>query len=329
MTNSKRFRGLVIGGLAVLLVSGVSFAHDRDDDRWHSDRDHHGDSHGRGWGHEHGHGGWQNHDHDGDHDHDDCCRADADCASGQRCDDGHCRAECVCDADCGRGETCESGQCVRSGCATDADCAQGESCSNGQCIHPDDPNGSTDDGNGQPPPPAPQEICGDCIDNDGNGLTDFEDPACCGMQPMQIKRARIVSRGGTSRLRLRAMLARKGMGGVNPTTQDVFLQIRPAGGGEALCARVPASSFKRSRRSFRFKNRSALASAKGLSQLAVKIGSQGRVRMQARGSKVQMNVEPGPMQLTVGFQGATPAQNVCSGTTTSFHTIQHQVLVAQ
>jgi hypothetical protein len=28
-------------------------------------------------------------------------------------------------------------------------------------------------------PAPPVEICGNCVDDDGNGLTDFEDPACC------------------------------------------------------------------------------------------------------------------------------------------------------
>src|SRR5207253_4389154 len=30
------------------------------------------------------------------------------------------------------------------------------------------------------PKAAPTEMCGNCIDDDGNGLTDFEDPACSG-----------------------------------------------------------------------------------------------------------------------------------------------------
>src|SRR5262249_31949779 len=28
--------------------------------------------------------------------------------------------------------------------------------------------------------PPPKEICGNCVDDDGDGLTDFEDAACCG-----------------------------------------------------------------------------------------------------------------------------------------------------
>src|SRR5439155_1472575 len=57
---------------------------------------------------------------------------------------------------------------------------------------------------GTGPVPPPREICGNCIDDDGNGLTDFEDPACC-MQSqaftMTVTRGLLRPRGATTRLK--------------------------------------------------------------------------------------------------------------------------------
>src|SRR2546422_9853953 len=93
-----------------------------------------------------------------------------------------------------------------------------------------------------------REICANCIDDDSNGLTDFEDPACCaGVQSfaLTVRRGQLRPRGATSRLRLKTTLAETGLATVNPLQQDVFLQIRPAGGTEVLCAKIPHDKFMR------------------------------------------------------------------------------------
>src|SRR5206468_2515930 len=86
---------------------------------------------------------------------------------------------------------------------------------------------------GTGPVPPPRDICGNCIDDDRNGLTDFEDPACC-MQSqaftMTVTRGLLRPRGAATRLKLKSLLAKVGLADVNPLKQDVFVQIRPAGG---------------------------------------------------------------------------------------------------
>src|SRR5439155_26164878 len=128
-------------------------------------------------------------------------------------------------------------------CTTSADCDDQDACTQdlctaGACAHTPLANC-----------PAPLvEICGNCIDDDGNGLTDFEDPACCPQArtfQATIRKLRIGARGtGTSKLRLHETVA-SGLGDANPLVEDVFVQIRPANGFEALCAKVPANRFMR------------------------------------------------------------------------------------
>src|SRR5439155_17016837 len=86
------------------------------------------------------------------------------------------------------------------------------------------------------PDASSSEICGNCIDDDGNGLTDFEDPACCLQSStftMKLKEGRLHPHGATTRLALRSVLARSGLA-VNPLEDDVVLQIRPEGGTDVF-----------------------------------------------------------------------------------------------
>jgi hypothetical protein len=175
---------------------------------------------------------------------------------------------------------------------------------------------------------TPHEICGDCIDNDGNGLTDFEDPACCGQVQkfeMSLSKGRIHPRGTTSKLLLKSLLARAGLSTVNPLQEDVFLQIRPSGGtSDLLCAQMPASHFMRRHGAFRFWDRKNLvSSAKGIQDMTVKVSRDGSVKFRTHGKHVQLsNVKQGSLVLTVSFHSNTAgnAQNQCSQTVESFRT---------
>jgi hypothetical protein len=53
-------------------------------------------------------------------------------------------------------------------CAAASDCGAGWDCVGGFCAH----------GDGGGPDARPAEICGNHIDDDGNGLVDCQDPAC-------------------------------------------------------------------------------------------------------------------------------------------------------
>jgi len=90
------------------------------------------------------------------------------------------------------------------------------------------------------PPVPPVEICGDCIDNDGDGLVDWEDPDCCeqmlALQPKRLMLKR-PSAKGRNRMRVRAIYSQFTPAGFDPTRHDTSLQISD-GTGQIVCATV-------------------------------------------------------------------------------------------
>ena len=182
--------------------------------------------------------------------------------------------------------------------------------------------------------PPPREICGNCIDDDGNGLTDFEDPACC-MQSqaftMTVTRGLLRPRGATTRLKLKSLLAKVGLADVNPLKQDVFVQIRPAGGTDVLCAKAPTDKFMKMHGAFKFWDRQhRVARAKGISDIRVQVRPDGSVRFSAVGKRVEFTTpQGGTLQVTVGFRDpATEAGNRCSTQTQAFRTGRQGQLLA-
>jgi len=182
--------------------------------------------------------------------------------------------------------------------------------------------------------PGPREICGNCIDDDGNGLTDFEDPACC-MQTqaftMEVTRGLLRPHGGTTRLKLKSLLAQAGLADVNPLKQDVFVQIRPTGGTDVLCAKAPAGKFMKMHGAFKFWHGRLVASAKGINDILVKVRRDGSVRFSAVGKRVEFTTPPGgTLQVTVGFRDPATAEagNRCSTQTRAFRTGRRGRLLA-
>jgi hypothetical protein len=171
------------------------------------------------------------------------------------------------------------------------------------------------------------EICGDCADNDGDGLVDFEDADCCPRAEsyaMTASKGRLKPRGATTKLKLRSVLAQSGLAGIKPLSEDVFLQIRGGDGTELLCAQVPAGKFKAKRRVFKFADRKhRVATARGLDRVKLKIRKDGSVRYRAFGKRVQMNAPTaGNLRVTVAFRNATQGDtaNRCSTAVQAFRT---------
>ncbi|HJQ83519.1 MAG TPA: hypothetical protein VKA21_05550 [Candidatus Binatia bacterium] len=164
-----------------------------------------------------------------------------------------------------------------------------------------------------------QEICGNCIDDDLNDLTDFEDPACCPTTTtftMSVTRGRLKPRGGLTKLVLRSLLASRGLENVDPRQQDVFVQIRQPNGSELLCAKAPKEKFMRMHRAFKFWDKKhKVQSARGIQDIKVKARKKkGGVRFRAFGKRVEFHTPAsGALQVTVGFydpSGKLP--NACS-----------------
>ena len=93
----------------------------------------------------------------------------------------------------------------------------------------------------------PVEICGDCIDNDGDGLVDWEDPDCCeqllALQPRRVMLKRPGAKG-RNRMRVKAIYSQFAPAGFDPTRDDTSLQISD-GTGPVVCATVPAGHWMR------------------------------------------------------------------------------------
>src|SRR5437667_426854 len=233
-------------------------------------------------------------------------------------------------------DTCVSGVCSNAPiagctlCATVADCndhnaCTTDSCTGGACVHTYVYNTTTCLG----PDASSPEICGNCIDDDGNGLTDFEDPACClesSTFTMKLKEGRLHPHGATTRLALRTVLARSGLA-VNPLDDDVVLQIRPEGGTDVFCARIPAADFTKRRRTFKFGDpKHSVASARGLDGMKIKLMPDGTIRLRTRGKRAQMiSPNPGRLQVTVGFRSAAAGDgaNRCATTLQTFGAGRH------
>jgi hypothetical protein len=272
------------------------------------------------------------------------CSDDGDCKDSNPCTaescgaDGSCKTTfipgcklCTSPLDCDDRNSCTEDACTGGVCVNtpeesccvptaelcddgvDNDCDGGTDCDDLSCA--------------AVPACAPKaEICGNCLDDNDNGLTDFEDPACCAELarfPMRLKRGRIVpTTATTSKLRLRSTLDRAGQTDVNPRRQDVFVQLRPAGGTDLFCAHVPAAKFKGKGRKFKFRDRKGqVASAKGLRKVAIKVRRNGTVRFRTAGKRAQLTgAHAGDLQVTIGFRDAAAgdAENRCAMTVQPF-----------
>ena len=163
------------------------------------------------------------------------------------------------------------------------------------------------------------EICGNCIDDDHDGLTDLEDPACCSSAgTMHIEHVRIVPRRGRSGLTLKGDLHGMDLGGLRGGERDVVLQLRAAD-GPAFCARIPAASLVADKRGLRFKDpRQSTASAGGVTLLRLDATRNGTVSLSAQGPATRFAAPgAGPLAIRVGFvsPGVGDHGSTCAATT--------------
>ena len=287
------------------------------------------------------------------------CDDDEDCNQGSPdgtfvCENGHCVPGCDDDDDCNQGSpdgvfVCENGHCVPASsttttttttprasttsttlhpCTTTDDCPTGV-CKNGVCV----PECQTDiDCKGSPGGSfvcidqrcVARELCDDCRDNDGDGLTDFEDPDCCSKQTgqlfdMDFRKGRLRAHSSSqSTLRLKGTLAR-GLGNkIDPTAQQVGIQIRNQADGEVLCASVPSGKFLKKRKGFRFSNKRTpvpVEIGRNLDRVQLKVRKTGDVRFSLKAKRAMISTPAeGTLEITIGFTrtGAAASQNVCS-----------------
>ncbi len=87
------------------------------------------------------------------------------------------------------------------------------------------------------------EVCGNCVDDNGNGLIDAEDPECCAT-PLALTVTDARFRPAKSTLRVHATLPDGTFAGLTPRQQNVHLQIRGVS-GELMCCTIPAAQWQR------------------------------------------------------------------------------------
>jgi len=145
--------------------------------------------------------------------------------------------------------------------------------------------------------PVAEEICGNCIDDDGNGLTDFEDPACCAQNlEMHVRRMKLVpasiTRTHGNRLRVKAVYGDFTPSGFDPSTEDTTIQIADAN-GEIFCQTIAASHWTHRRpRLFRFRDKHA-SFAGGLKKGRFKVKRNGKVLFRTRGKRLTLRAPEG------------------------------------
>jgi predicted outer membrane repeat protein len=169
------------------------------------------------------------------------------------------------------------------------------------------------------------ETCGDCLDNDGNGLADFEDPSCCppaNTLTLRIRKAQLIPQRSGTLLGLDTTIQKGAAAGLDPLTQDVFLQMREQGGRQLLCARMPASRFiKRRGKLFQFLDRKLTEKmAQGVTGTELRRVRQD-VLLHVEGRKANVTRPTlTTLIVTVGFRNAAgaDADNRCAGVVKTF-----------
>jgi Tol biopolymer transport system component len=152
-------------------------------------------------------------------------------------------------------------------------------------------------------PPPRQEICDNCVDDDGNGLTDLEDPACCATNvALSFKKGLLRgTKRSATRLALTATLADASLVPSAGAVADVHVQIGAPGRPPLLCADLPAASLALKKAKLRFRDKAhAVAGARGLDQLLLVRKKNGSASLVLGGSPAF--AVPPPETLRIGLE---------------------------
>lgn len=153
-----------------------------------------------------------------------------------------------------------------------------------------------------PAPPAPRpEVCGNCVDDDGDGAVDWADADCCA-HPVELRidrvRVRSAKPDAPSEVKLGTALAGAGVGEANPLIDDVGLQLR-CDGGKPLCLTVGHEQWTRQEGKYRFQDPTRRR-ARGLAAAVVGVRPDGTVAV--RIDDLELPIEgckPGDLVATV------------------------------
>jgi hypothetical protein len=93
----------------------------------------------------------------------------------------------------------------------------------------------------------PEEICGNCLDDDGNGLADWEDPACCvndDLDVLEVRGLRVRGDAESSKVSIRAILDGDGQALLDAGVREIFVQLAQDTAFPLTCARIDGARFR-------------------------------------------------------------------------------------
>jgi uncharacterized repeat protein (TIGR01451 family) len=198
---------------------------------------------------------------------------DSDACTTDTCTDGMCHSEAI--AGCTPGGTGGTGT------------GGGTSSGGGSGSSGGGAGGGGDDGHGTG---HAAEICGDCVDNDGDGLVDYEDPDCCQRtDPLTLSRMimRLRPQAAADTLRLRSRGVAAAAASLDPR-DGVTLQLSDSN-GQLYCHDIDVTTTKAGLKHgvFRFRDKTGTLAA-GLQRARFKIRKDGQLVFRATGSKMHL-----------------------------------------
>ena len=144
----------------------------------------------------------------------------------------------------------------------------------------------------------PVELCGNCTDDDGDGLVDLDDSDCCAATgTLSIDQWKVGKRRGRRTLRLEGTVGGVDLGSP-PAATDVAIQIDPQH-DVTKCLRIPADRLREAGRSLRFEG--SKAKADGISRLALRRRKSGALRLTAAGKPSWLQDGLGDLSIVLGF----------------------------
>jgi hypothetical protein len=214
-------------------------------------------------------------------------------------------------------------------CETGAECADADPCTadicgaQGVCQHEVQPlcsrcTGDTelvdcaDPDCSSVPECQPREACGNCADDDGDGLVDYEDPDCCDeTAPLAVSRLKLRPTSTPARLSVKARYAASAPALFDPAEQDTSVQVSDPR-GPLFCATVAASHWVHpARRLYRFEDRAG-AFAGGLTKGQFEVRRTGAVTFGTRGRAMNLRATTGADVLVTIRVGDQCAQETMS-----------------
>jgi hypothetical protein len=157
--------------------------------------------------------------------------------------------------------------------------------------------------------PLITEICGNCIDDDGNGLVDLDDPACCAdetAEPLLVRSLRVRERGAETQVKLLANFEGQGLKPLAPSTRALLLRVGPDDGERLVCATIDADQFRASRRTLRVQDRRRfITGAEGLRRLRLRLNRSETAKVKAAGRFPFATPGAGDYRVTVALRDAT------------------------